>query len=51
MASSLWRFSTTRMLHDYVERMYLPNAVVPPDDVPPRAAVSRRTTSARSNGG
>jgi glycogen phosphorylase len=24
MASSLWRFSTTRMLHEYVERMYLP---------------------------
>jgi starch phosphorylase len=23
MASTLWRFSTTRMLHDYVERMYL----------------------------
>jgi starch phosphorylase len=22
MASTLWRFSTTRMLHDYVERMY-----------------------------
>ena len=26
MASSLWRFSTTRMLHDYVEKMYLPAA-------------------------
>ena len=24
MASALWRFSTTRMLHDYVEKMYLP---------------------------
>jgi starch phosphorylase len=24
MASTLWRFSTTRMLHDYVERMYFP---------------------------
>ena len=24
MASTLWRFSTTRMLHDYVEAMYLP---------------------------
>ena len=48
---TLWRFSTTRMLHDYVERMYLPVAAVSPetmpsDDVPPRAAVSRRTTSA-----
>jgi starch phosphorylase len=26
MASVLWRFSTTRMLHDYVEKMYLPAA-------------------------
>jgi starch phosphorylase len=26
MAASLWRFSTTRMLHDYVEKMYLPAA-------------------------
>jgi starch phosphorylase len=26
MATSLWRFSTTRMLHDYVEKMYLPAA-------------------------
>jgi hypothetical protein len=24
MATTLWRFSTTRMLHDYVEAMYLP---------------------------
>jgi len=27
MASSLWRFSTSRMLEEYVERMYLPAAV------------------------
>jgi starch phosphorylase len=26
MASTLWNFSTTRMLHDYVEKMYLPAA-------------------------
>ena len=26
MASSLWRFSTTRMLRDYIEKMYLPAA-------------------------
>ena len=25
MATTIWRFSTTRMLHDYVERMYLPS--------------------------
>jgi starch phosphorylase len=24
MAATLWQFSTTRMLHEYVERMYLP---------------------------
>jgi glycogen phosphorylase len=28
MASALWRFSTTRMLHDYTEKMYLPAATV-----------------------
>jgi starch phosphorylase len=26
MASTIWRFSTTRMLHEYVERLYLPAA-------------------------
>jgi starch phosphorylase len=26
MASTIWRFSTTRMLHDYLEKMYLPAA-------------------------
>jgi glycogen phosphorylase len=39
MASTLWRFSTTRMLHDYVEKMYLP-----------AAATARAATSARGNG-
>ncbi len=29
MSTSLWRFSTTRMLHEYVERLYLPAAGVP----------------------
>ena len=24
MATALWRFSTTRMLHEYTERLYLP---------------------------
>jgi glycogen phosphorylase len=28
MASGLWRFSTTRMLHEYTERLYLPAAGV-----------------------
>ena len=29
MASTIWRFSTTRMLHEYTERLYLPAAGVP----------------------
>ena len=28
IASTIWRFSTTRMLHEYVERLYLPAAEV-----------------------
>jgi starch phosphorylase len=28
IASSIWRFSTTRMLHEYAERLYLPAAGV-----------------------
>jgi len=28
MSSTLWRFSTTRMLHEYTERLYLPAAGV-----------------------
>jgi starch phosphorylase len=33
MGSTLWRFSTTRMLHEYVERMYLPVDEEASDDV------------------
>jgi starch phosphorylase len=40
MASTLWRFSTTRMLHDYVEKMYLPAAE------PARKAAAAATTKA-----
>ncbi|HEY6058931.1 MAG TPA: hypothetical protein VIV06_12935, partial [Candidatus Limnocylindrales bacterium] len=28
IASSMWRFTTTRMLHEYTERLYLPAAGV-----------------------
>jgi starch phosphorylase len=28
MSTTLWRFSTTRMLHEYTERLYLPAAGV-----------------------
>jgi starch phosphorylase len=31
MASTTWRFSTTRMLHDYIEQMYLPAAATARD--------------------
>jgi starch phosphorylase len=40
MASALWRFSTTRMLHDYVEKMYLPAAG------PARKAAAAQATKA-----
>jgi starch phosphorylase len=33
MATALWRFSTTRMLHEYTELLYLPAAGVPVADV------------------
>ena len=32
--SALWQFSTTRMLHEYTERLYLPAAGVPVEAVP-----------------
>jgi hypothetical protein len=33
IASNIWRFSTTRMLHEYVEQLYLPggSAVAAPE--------------------
>ena len=37
MATALWQFSTTRMLHEYTESLYLPAAGVPvvaPEAVP-----------------
>ncbi len=34
MASALWNFSTTRMLHEYTELLYLPAAGVPIEAVP-----------------
>ena len=38
MATALWRFSTTRMLQEYTERLYLPAAGV---EVPVAVAPSR----------
>ena len=37
ISSTIWRFSTTRMLHEYVERLYLPAAGVDLHE-PPAAA-------------
>jgi starch phosphorylase len=31
IATTLWQFSTTRMLHEYTERLYLPAAGIPAD--------------------
>ncbi|HEX8026427.1 MAG TPA: alpha-glucan family phosphorylase [Candidatus Limnocylindrales bacterium] len=44
MATTLWRFSTTRMLHEYTERLYLPAAGVaqPADRTTPEGAEAAR---------
>jgi len=34
IASTIWRFSTIRMLHEYVEQMYLPAAGIDPEQPP-----------------
>jgi starch phosphorylase len=40
MATTLWRFSTTRMLHEYTELLYLPAAGVEVDDEEPAALLT-----------
>jgi starch phosphorylase len=40
ISSSIWRFSTTRMLHEYVERLYLPAAGIDVVPVAERAIVT-----------
>jgi starch phosphorylase len=45
MASTLWRFSTTRMLHDYVEQMYLPAGEAARDEA---AAVAEQAAEQRA---
>jgi starch phosphorylase len=32
IATNLWQFSTTRMLHEYTERLYLPAAGIQIDE-------------------
>ncbi len=39
MATTIWRFSTTRMLHEYAEQLYLPAAGVDPAAASPRRRV------------
>ncbi len=39
MATALWRFSTTRMLHEYTERLYLPAAGVVVEEPSPEPRV------------
>ena len=46
IASNIWRFSTTRMLHEYVERLYLPGTVATAGTeaaAPPEAAPAGAT--------
>jgi starch phosphorylase len=43
IASTIWRFSTTRMLHEYVERLYLPAAGVTPPALAPVPAPTAST--------
>ena len=43
MASGLWRFSSTRMLREYTESLYLPAPDTRPGDVAPEAAGSGET--------
>jgi len=40
IASTIWKFSTIRMLHEYVERMYMPAA-----RIEPKKPASRRTAT------
>jgi starch phosphorylase len=46
MASAIWRFSTTRMLHDYVEKMYLPAAQAGMGAMKPASRKTSRRKSA-----
>ena len=41
IASNIWRFSTTRMLHEYVERLYLPGGHADAAPGPDPAAIRR----------
>ena len=40
MATALWEFSTTRMLHEYMERLYLPAAGITVSEPPVAPAIT-----------
>jgi cytochrome c oxidase assembly factor CtaG len=46
MASALWRFSSTRMLHEYTESLYLPAADTPAVDPAVADAAATDATAA-----
>jgi starch phosphorylase len=48
IASNIWRFSTTRMLHEYVERLYLPTADADAAPATPHEAAVATKASATS---
>ncbi|HKF84310.1 MAG TPA: alpha-glucan family phosphorylase [Candidatus Limnocylindrales bacterium] len=54
IASNIWRFSTTRMLHEYVEHLYLPRGDAHAGTVPvqpvPTAAVPEGAPAGASSG-
>jgi starch phosphorylase len=45
MASTIWQFSTSRMLQEYVEQLYLPAAELPAGARQPAAAAARGARS------
>jgi starch phosphorylase len=53
MSSNIWRFSTTRMLHQYVENLYLPRGGAAPatDAADPSAAVTPEAAAAGASTG
>jgi starch phosphorylase len=46
IASTIWQFSTTRMLHDYTEQLYLPAAGAPVQDTAKRRGSAPVVTEA-----
>ena len=51
IAADIWRFSTTRMLHEYTEQLYLPAAGVPPSKLALDAAAEAGDTAAMESAG